>query len=133
MLAVIIEEESLRAPFPFIVTGPGADGIDAPQVGLRLGMNSRIPINLGSGGLKNLGLESFGKAQHIDGTMDVDFGGLDWIILVVDRSGRAGKVVNLVSLHIKGKGDVVAYQLKKWVLKEMQNIPFCSRVEVIHA
>ena len=107
--------------------------INTPQVCFFLRMNSRIPIDLEGGGLKNLDLESFGKAQHVDGNMDVDFGGLDRIILVVDRSGRACQIIYFIDFYIEREGDVVAYQLEKWVLKEMQNIPFCSRVKVIHA
>jgi hypothetical protein len=65
--------------------------------------------------------------------MDVDFGGLDRIILIVDRSGWTGQVVNLVGFDIKREGDVMADKLKERILKEMQNISLGPGVEVIYA
>jgi len=65
--------------------------------------------------------------------MDIDLGGLNRVILIVDRSCGTGQVVNLVGFHIKGKSNVMANKLKKGIIKEMQNISLGPGIEVIHA
>jgi len=40
--------------------------------------------------------------------MDVDFGGLDWIVLIMDRSGRACQIIYFIDFYIERKGNVVA-------------------------
>ncbi len=101
VLAVIIEEEGLRAPFPLVVTGPWTDGVDASEVGLGLGVDGRISIDLRSGGLEDLGLEPLGQAEHVDRAVDIDLRRLDRVVLVVDRGRRTGQVVDLVCFDVQ--------------------------------
>jgi len=100
MLAVVIEEKGLRATFPLIITGPWTDGVDASEIGLGLGVDGRISIDLRSGSLKNLGFEALGQAQHVDRAVNIDLSGLDRIVLVMDRGRGTGQVVNLIGLDI---------------------------------
>jgi hypothetical protein len=100
MLAVIIEEKGLRATFPLIITGPWTNGVDTSGIGLGLGVNGRISIDLRCGSLKNLGSEALGQAQHVDRTVNIDLRGLDRIVLVMDRGRWTSQVVNLIGLNI---------------------------------
>jgi hypothetical protein len=79
---------------------------------LRLWMYDRIAINFGGGGLKDLGLKSFRKPQHVDGAVDIHLGRLDRVVLIMDRRGRTGQVIDFVHLHIERKGDVMAKKFK---------------------
>ena len=59
--------------------------------------------------------------------------GLDRIVLVVDRRGRAGKVVDFVHLHEQREGDVVAHQLKVGIADQVRDVVLGAGEEVVHA
>ena len=65
--------------------------------------------------------------------MDTGFGGLHWIMLVMNRRGGAGQVVDFIHLHIKGKSNIVANQLEVGSPKQMQDILFSGRIKIISA
>jgi hypothetical protein len=65
--------------------------------------------------------------------MDIDLGGLDRVVLVMDRRCRAGEVVNPVHLHIERECNVMAKKFKKRILQKMLNIFLRPCVEVIDA
>jgi len=85
VLSLIVHAECFCAPFPLIVAGTNSYGIDMSPVILSLRMNLRIPVNLTRGSLKYPGLNSFGKSQHMNGTLYRGFNGFDGIELVMYR------------------------------------------------
>ena len=100
LLAVIVEEQRLGAALPLVVTGADADGIDVAPVGFRLRMNLRIAVNLAGRGLENPGPDPLGQAEHIDRAVDRGLGGLHRVVLVVDRRGGTGEIVDFIHLDI---------------------------------
>ena len=45
-LLIVGVGQGLRHPLTFVVTSPGTDGVDVAPVGLWLGMDLRVAINL---------------------------------------------------------------------------------------
>jgi hypothetical protein len=132
VLAVVIEEKRFRTPLALIVARPGTDGVDASPIGLRLGMDRGIPIHLRSGGLKDLGLQSFRQPQHVDGPVNVHLGGLNRVVLIVNGRSRTRQIVNLIDLHIKRKGNVVTKEFKIGISDQMSDISLGPRIEIVH-
>jgi len=130
---MIIEEKGFGTPLPLIITSSWANGVYASEIGLRLGVNCGISIHLRSGGLEDSCLEAFSESQHVNGTMDIDLGGLNRVVLVMNRRCRAGEVINSIHLDVKGKSYVMAKKFKKRILQKMLNISLRSGVKVIHA
>ena len=64
VLAVVVEEQSLRAALTLVVAGPGPDGIHPAPVRLRLGMHLRIAVNLAGGGLQYGRPHPLGEPEH---------------------------------------------------------------------
>ena len=56
---------------------------------------------------------ALGQPEHVDRAVHAGLGRLHRVVLVVDRRGRAGEVVDLVDLDVERKGDVVAQQLER--------------------
>jgi hypothetical protein len=131
ILAVVIKEKGFRAPFSLVVTRPETDGIDASPIGLRLGMDRGIAIDLRSRCLKNPGFESFGKPQHVDGAMNVHLGGLNGVVLIVDRRSRTGQVIDLIDLYVEREGNVVANEFKIRIPYQRSDILLGPRIEIV--
>ena len=112
VLAVVVEEQRLGAALALVVAGARADRIDVAPVGLGLRMDRRVAVDLAGRGLEDPALQALGQAQHVDGAVHAGLGRLHRIVLVVDRRGRAGQVVDLVDLDIEREGHVVAHQLE---------------------
>ena len=133
VLTMVIEKERFSAAFAFVVAGADTDGIDAAFVGLRLGVDFRIPINLGSGGLEDAGFDALGQSKAVDRSHHGRFGRLDGIELVMGWGGRAGKVVDLVDLELEGVDHIMANQLEVGIGKQVRDIRFPAGEEVIEA
>ena len=71
MLPVVIKEEGLGTALALVVAGPRPDRVHVSPVGLHLGMDARIAVDLGGGGLQNPCLQPLRESQHVDGPMDV--------------------------------------------------------------
>jgi len=65
--------------------------------------------------------------------MNIYFRGLDRIALIMDRGGRAGKIIDFVHFDIEREGDVVTEELKIGVLHQMNDISLRSRIKIVHA
>ncbi len=50
VLAVVVHHQGLGHPLSLVVTAPDADGIDVPPVGLRLGVDLGVAVDLGGRG-----------------------------------------------------------------------------------
>ena len=112
MLAVIIHEQRFGAAFALVAAAADAVRIDFAPVAFGLGMDFGIAVNLGRRSLDGLGLGPLGDAQRDDRADHVGLDRLDWIEPVVDRRGRAGKVVDLVDFDEQRQRDVAAHQLE---------------------
>lgn len=84
VLAVVVEEEGLGATLAFVVAGARADGVDVPDIGLRLRVDLWVAIHLAGRGLEDLRLGSLGEPEHVDSAVDAGLGGLHRVELVVD-------------------------------------------------
>ena len=96
-------------------------------------MNDWIAIDLTGGGLQDPGAGALGQSQHIDGAMDARLGRGNGVELIVDRRGRASKVVDFVNLHVKRERDIVAYQFKAWIAQVMRNVVPDAGIEIVKA
>ena len=118
LLSIVVEKKRFGTPFALIVAGPRADGIYCTPVSFSLRVFERVPVHFGSGCLEDPDFEPLCEPEHVDGAMDVDLGGLYRIVLIMDRGGRAGQVIDLVHLHIEGIGYIVPktskYGLSRW-------------------
>lgn len=132
VLAMVVEEQRLGASLALVVTRSRSPGIDVAPIGLRLGVDLRITINLTGGCLEYLRLDTFGQAQHVDGAMDTGLGSLYRVKLVMDGRCRTGQVVNLVHLHIEGIGNVMTHELEVMVVEQRHDIVPCSGEKVVY-
>ena len=60
---MIVEKQGFGTTLAFVVTRADADGIYIPPVGFGLGVDVRIPVNFGCGGLHDLGAQNSGEPQ----------------------------------------------------------------------
>jgi hypothetical protein len=65
--------------------------------------------------------------------MHAGLGGLHRIVLVVDRRGRAGEVVDLVDLDIERERHVVAHQLEARVIQAAHDVLLAAGEVVVDA
>jgi hypothetical protein len=85
MLAVIVEEQRLRATLALVIAGSGPYRINISPVVLGLRMYRGISVNFTGGGLEDTALETLGEPQHVDGSMHRRLSRLHRIMLIVDR------------------------------------------------
>ena len=78
-------------------------------------------------------MASLGEAQSIQGTHEAGLAGLDGIILIVNRRGRACEVVDLVALDVQVLYNVMSDELKVIILHEVPDVAFLAGEEVIGA
>jgi hypothetical protein len=82
---------------------------DVAAVGFRLRVQGGVAIDLGGGGLEDPRAQPPRQVQQVDGAMHR---GPHPVVLVVNRGGRAGKIVDVVHLDLDGLRDVVADHLE---------------------
>jgi hypothetical protein len=112
VLTLVIVEQRLGAAFAFIVTAARARQINVTAVLLGLRMDVGIAVYLAGGRLQNARVQALGETQHVDRTNHARLRRLNRIMLIVDRRGRAGEIVDLVDIDIERKGHVVAHDLE---------------------
>ena len=93
----------------------------------------RIAIHLAGRGLEDPRIQPLRQAQHVDGAMHAGLGGLHRVVLVVDRRGRAGEVVDLVDFHIQREGHVVAHELEARVVDDRLQVVARAGIEIVDA
>ena len=133
ILTMIIEEQRLGASLSFIVAGPRTDGVHAPPIALGLRLNQGIAIDLAGRRLEDFGLGPLRQPEHVDGAVNIGLDGLHRVELVVNRRGRAGKVVDLIHLDIEGEGDVVPEKFEARIVEKMQDRIARTGEVVVHA
>ena len=133
VLAPIIEEQGFGAALAFIVAGARADRVDVAPIILGLRMHVGIAVDFGGRGLENFGAQALGQSQHVDGAVDAGLGGLHRIVLIMDRRGRTGQIVDLIHLDIERKRHVVAHQLEAVVIDHAIDVAACAGEKIIDA
>src|SRR6185312_9065396 len=131
MLAVVVKEQRFSAPLAFVIAGARTDHIDMTPVMFWLRMHEWIAVNLAGARLQDLRLQTLREAQHIDRTYDAGLRGLDGIMLVVDWRGRAGKIINLINLHIKRIDYIMTHQFEAWIGEKTGDVAPAASVEII--
>lgn len=92
----------------------------------------RIAINLASGSLQDSRVEAFGEAEHVNRPVYAGLGGLNRIVLVMNRGSWASQIEYPVNFNVKGKGDVVAHEFETGMRSEGLNVGQCASVKVIY-
>jgi hypothetical protein len=65
--------------------------------------------------------------------MNIHLGGLNGVVLIVDRRRRASQVIDLIDLDIKGEGDVMANEFKIRIPYQVGDILLGPRIEIVDA
>jgi len=133
VLPVIVKKERFRTALSFVVTGSGTDGIHIPPIGFILKVYRWIPVYFAGGSLKYLGPNPLGQPQHVDGAHDRSFHGLDRIVLVVHRGGRAGEIIDLIRFDEHGVNQIVSNQLEIRFSDEMSDVLLGAREKIVKA
>ena len=131
VLPMVVEEECFRTTLPLVITTADTDRVDFSPVLFWLRMNFRVAVHFAGRCLKNASVQPFCQAKHIDSTMNTRFGGLDGIMLIMDRRGRACKIVNLIHLNIEREGYIVADYLEVWLAGKMGYIVLASGKKIV--
>jgi hypothetical protein len=63
--------------------------------------------------------------------VNVHLGRLNRIVLIVNGRSRACQVVDLIDLHIKREGNVVAKEFKIGIPDQRSDIPLRPRIEIV--
>ena len=108
-------------------------GLTWPPVILLLGMDVGVAINLAGGGLENLCPDALGQTEHVDRAVDAGLGGLHRVVLVMDRRGRTGQVVDFIHLDVQRESDVVPHEFETLVLHQRQDIGLGAGEQIIGA
>src|SRR5439155_23272531 len=85
-------------------------------------MHLRIAVDFGSRGLENTGADTLGKPEHVDGANDAGLHGLDWIVLVMNRRGRTGQVIDLIDFKQDRLDHVMTKQFKTAIVQQVRHI-----------
>ena len=109
---MVIEEQGLGTTFALVITRTDSDRIDVAPVGLGLRMQFGIAIDLGGGGLENPRTSALGKPETMNRSHHRGLDGLDRVVLVVRRRGRAGEVVDLIDFELERLGHIMADQFE---------------------
>ena len=133
MLAPVREEHGFGAAFALIVAGTDSVRVDVSPVVLGLRMDIGIAVHLARRCLVNPGSASFGKAEHVGGTIHARLNGLHGIVLVMHGRGGTGQVIDFVHFHIQREGDVVPQKFKAPVVQKFFDIGPVAGEEVVHA
>ena len=133
VLAVVVEEQRLRAALALVVAAADPDRVDVAPVVLGLRVDLRVAVHLAGRGLQDPRLDPLGQAEHVDRAVHAGLGRLHRVVLVVDRAGRAGQVVDLVDLDVEREGHVVAHQLEHRVAHQVGDVALGAGEVVVDA
>jgi hypothetical protein len=130
-LAVVIHHERLGHPLAFVVARARADRVHVAPVALRLRVHVGITVDLGGGGLEDAGPDAPGQGQHVERADHVGLDGLDRVVLVVNRGGRTGEVVDLPDREQERLAYIVTQQLEPAGVQQVADVVAPPREEVV--
>src|SRR6185295_470920 len=93
VLAVVIKEQCFSAALAFVVAAAYSNWIDAATIAFDLRVNLRIAVHLARRRLQYLGTQALGESQHVNRTVHTGLGGLNRVVLIMYRRGRASQIV----------------------------------------
>src|SRR5260370_6022582 len=131
VLTPIVKEQGFRTALTLIIAGAWANWVDVAPIILGLGVNARITIDFRGGRMKNSCPYTFRESQHVDRAVDACFCRLHGIVLIVNRRGRAGEIVNLIDLQIEREGDIVSDQLEMPMTEQVFDVPSRSGEKIV--
>ena len=94
-------------------------------------MNRRVSIDLAGRRLKDLAFEPFGKPEDIDGAMYGGLRRLHRVMLIMNRRGGTGQIVDFIDLHIERKRHVMPHKLEAWVIVKLVDIALGTGKEIV--
>jgi hypothetical protein len=83
--------------------------------------------------MENPSRTSFGKSHDIHNADGRCLDGFDGVVLIGDRRGGAGQIINLIRFHIERMNNVVSNQFKSGMTDQMANIVFATCEKIIDA
>jgi hypothetical protein len=121
--------------FGFVINAAGADGVDVPPIFFRLGVDTRIAIDLRGRGDEDAGAFGFGETQTVVGPERAYFKGLNGDLQIVDRAGGGSEVED--ESYVAGNVDKFAYvvvvEFKMLQPEKVLDIPEVTGDEVVHS
>ena len=133
VLAVIVHKESFGTALSLVVARPQSDRVHIAPICLLLRMHHRIAVYLAGRSLQDFGLGAFGQPEHMDGSHDRGFQGLDRVVLVMNGRCGAGEVVYFVDFGMVRLDDIVAYQFEMVVFQQVADIVLTAGEVIVHA
>ena len=130
---MIVKEQGFRTSLAFIVAGPTADGIHVPPVGFSLGVDLRVTVDFRGRSLHDLCLQPLCQSKHIYGAVDIHFGRLNRVILIMNGWGRAGQIIDFINFYVQGISDIVTVKFEIRVVQQVDDVALASRVEIVNA
>ncbi len=131
MAAMVVGEEGFGGTLALVVAGAWTDGVHITPIGLGLGVDRRVAVDLAGGSLEDAGVAPFGHPKGVDSPHDGGLHGLDGVVLVVTRGGWAGEVVDFVDFEPDRVGDIVTDEVEVVVLEQVLDIGLLGSEEVI--
>ena len=131
ILAVVVEEERLRAALSFIVASPLPNWIDVAPIVFVLRMHAGIAVYLGRRGLEDPTVKTSSHPENVNCAVYVCSNRMQRIMLVMYRSGRASEIVDLINLNVERKSNVLAYKFKVILTVQMSNVAFRARKIIV--
>ena len=131
VLSAIVVEQRLSAAFAFIVAGPRVGDVHETAVVFRLRMRFGIAINFAGRSLEDTCVQALRKPQHVNRSDHACLCRLNRIVLVVNRGGGAGEIVDFVDFHVEPKRNVMPHHFERWVVHEpRQIVPLARKIVV---
>ena len=130
---MIVEEQGLGAPLSLVIAGTRSDRIDPAPIFLGLRVDFGITVDLARRGLQDFRAGALGETEHVDRSVHAGLGRLNRIMLVVDRRGRTGEIVDLVHLHEERECHVVPLELESGMVQQVRDIGTRSGEQIVHA
>lgn len=128
VLADVFHGQGFGEALAFVVAGAGAIRVDVAPVGLDLGVDKGIAIDLGGGSLHEAGAVAAGELQRVMGAVGVDQQGLDRVAGVALGAGRAGEIVDAIEVIIDQLG---AERLGHILRQELEVRPTAQVVQIV--
>ncbi len=136
VVAVVVEAERLGAALALVVARADAGARGVAPVGLDLGVDERVAVDLGGGGDEDGAVGRHGELEDVVGAVDAGERGADGVVLVVDGRRGAGEVEDVVPLcveHRRGEveDDVVVDEGEARVGAVVLEVDGLAGVEVV--
>ena len=133
VFAVVAHEERFGTAFALVVARAQSQRVHVAPVILGLRMYQRVAVYFRGRSLQDLGAVVTRHAEHVHRTDDRSLRRLDRVVLVVDRRGGAGEVVDLLDLCHVGVDYIVPYDFEIGVFQQVPDVAFVTGKIVVDA